>query len=169
MPAERGETITTNLHNKSNFPFFRRRSTNKTGANNARIQKEELLTIADSPMAATVDDPFSFCVNQISPMSNPKPAHATCKYARTLSGSMMVADPIGRQLFSFIMARFNKTVVERVSCERQQDLTTACRRWRFLSGLIQTHIIRRICCTWQRGYLLVVSSTPKSSKYAELL
>jgi hypothetical protein len=42
-------------------------------------------------MAATVEDPFSFCVHQTSPMSKPKPAHATCKYARTLSGSMLTA------------------------------------------------------------------------------
>lgn len=45
-------------------------------------------------MAARADDPpVSFELHQISPMSNPNPAHATCRYARTLSASMPQSFP----------------------------------------------------------------------------
>jgi hypothetical protein len=41
------------------------------------------------PIAATVEDPFSLVVHHTSPISNPKAAHATCKYAWIRSGSMI--------------------------------------------------------------------------------
>jgi hypothetical protein len=42
----------------------------------------------NSPIAATVEDPFSLDVHQTSPTSKPRPAQAACKYALTRSGSM---------------------------------------------------------------------------------
>jgi hypothetical protein len=47
-------------------------------------------TAVNVPMAATVESPFSVDVHQISPISKPRPAQATCKYARTRSGSMVL-------------------------------------------------------------------------------
>mmetsp|Transcript_4832 Transcript_4832/g.13950 ORF Transcript_4832/g.13950 Transcript_4832/m.13950 type:complete len:224 (-) Transcript_4832:36-707(-) len=40
-------------------------------------------------MDASVEEPCSFEVHHISPMSKPNPAHATCRYARTRSGSIL--------------------------------------------------------------------------------
>lgn len=62
-----------------------------------RSKQRKMLTMEHLPIAATVDDPFSFVVHQTSPISNPNAAHATCKYAWIRSGSM-VAETSLRQM-----------------------------------------------------------------------
>jgi len=73
------------------------------------------------PIAATVDEPCSLCVHQTSPMSNPRPAQATCRYARTLSGSMVINGAVGKAFdlppFSFYPPGFStKHEVFRFMC-----------------------------------------------------
>jgi hypothetical protein len=76
-----------------------------------RVRRQgEVAFCRNSPMAARAEAaPLLFVLHQISPMSNPKPAHATCKYARTRSGSIVDLQaellwPAEIRLFSFVMA-----------------------------------------------------------------
>lgn len=67
----------------------------------------------NSPIAATVEDPFSLEVHHTSPTSKPRPAQAACKYALTRSGSIAMA-----LVDNFWLMRRRKTTKRTVQSDR---------------------------------------------------
>jgi hypothetical protein len=90
---------------------------NARNENHFALQDDErLTTTCNSPMAMRAEDApvLSSDVHQISPMSNPNPVHATCRYAFTLSGSIFTSGggdlDFGlsrKNLFLFVVVVYN--------------------------------------------------------------